>query len=766
MYGQLRVARSRAARPTLLQQRRLLATPPPPPGSGLPPTPPPTGAPVRPVVVTTTAPITPGSSTLASANTTTTRINPDPIPPPPSQPPKPPRRFFRRFLIYTTLGALTFYAASGYVSTRSDNYRDFFASNFPGGEFVADYADDHGWESFGIGSVSKKAIKSYQSVTGTQPESDKIHEAQKRVDNAEKQAVKGAEQVKAKAVEVKDAITGKQTTAQKVSDKAHELKDKAVAALHRAEDKVQHLGHDAKEKVDKATKDVPFNFSDGVEGIVREAEKALGKAEAKASNIVHKVEDAVTPAPAASTPAGPVGTVSPYTQKSRELNPTGVQPQKPSFEGKRVYDGPPLPLGHEPPPGYYIPPPAKPIAEKVEDKVEEVKQTLPLLVPKVKEFAAEEPIISQLASTIDSLTASLSTPTKSPSADANGILSKAQDDLTALNKRLHEVKAAEKERLEKTVGEKTKEFEALLKEKEAGWSKSEQGLKENWVKERQGLVDEWRKELEGELESQRQGIEQRLREEVVSQGIELQRRWLRSIKTQVETERGGRLAKLDTLTTSLKQLERVTLDNSAQLDDNVRLHKIWSALRAVQSKAEAGDVSFDEELRALKSLSKPASDVTSESTSTSANGNQNVITTTLSQLEKSGIASTGVKSFASLSSWFTNSVAPKIHSSSLVPAPEEASVLSHLASAGLSKLLFRPQPGRIEGNNVGAVLARAEYCLAEKDLDGAAREVNTLKGWPGKLADDWLREARRKLEVQQALEVVAAEATLNSLLLA
>ncbi|WVQ99710.1 hypothetical protein IAU59_006851 [Kwoniella sp. CBS 9459] len=765
MYGQLRVARSRAARQTILQQRRLLATPPPPPPrSGLPPTPPPTGTPVRPVVVTTAAPVvTPGSSTLASVNTTTTtRINPDPIPPPPPQSPKPPRRFFRRFLIYTTLGALTFYAASGYVSTKSDDYRDFFANNFPGGEFIADYADDHGWENFGYGSVSKRAIESYQSVTGKEPET-KTQKVERKVGEAKNEVVKGAEQVKAKAVEAKDAITGKQTTAQKVSDKAHELKDKAVAAIHRAEDKVQHLGHDAKEKVDQATKDVPFNFSEGVEGIVREAEKALGKAETKASDLVHKVEEAATPAP--SAPSGPPGTVSPYTQKSRELNPTGVQPQKPSFEGKRVYDGPPLPLGHEPPPGYYIPPP-KPITEKIEDKVEEIKQTLPLLVPKVKEFAAEEPIISQLASTIDSLTASLSTPTKSPSADANGILSKAQDDLTALNKRLHEVKAAEKERLEKTVGEKTKEFEALLKDKEAGWTKSEQGLKEGWVKERQTLVDEWRKELEGELESQRQGIEQRLRDEVVSQGIELQRRWLRSIKTQVETERGGRLAKLDTLTTSLKQLERVTLDNSAQLDDNVRLHKIWSALRAVQTKAESGDVSFDEELRALKSLSKPASDVTSESTSTAANGDENVISTTLSQLEKSGIAQTGVKSFASLSSWFTNSVAPKIHTSSLVPAPEEASVLSHLASSGLSKLLFRPQPGRIEGNNVGAVLARAEYCLAEKDLDGAAREVNTLKGWPGKLADDWLREARRKLEVQQALEVVAAEATLNSLLLA
>jgi mitofilin len=243
---------------------------------------------------------------------------------------------------------------------------------------------------------------------------------------------------------------------------------------------------------------------------------------------------------------------------------------------------------------------------------------------------------------------------------------------------------------------------------------------------------------------------------------------LRGIKAQVEEERGGRLAKLDHLSTSLKQLERITLDNSATLDDNVRLHKLWSALRAVQAKADAGDVAFDEELRVLKSLSAPSSPSSSTSTSASdaaATSAPSVVTAALTQLESSGIPTSGVKSLAALSSWFTTSVSPRVHSASLVPAPEQAGVVSHLASMGLSKIMFRPRPGPVDGQDVGAVLARAEWCLAEKDLDGAAREVNRLQGWPGKLAGDWLREARRALEVRQALEVVATEATLGSLLL-
>ena len=46
-------------------------------------------------------------------------------------------------------------------------------------------------------------------------------------------------------------------------------------------------------------------------------------------------------------------------------------------------------------------------------------------------------------------------------------------------------------------------------------------------------------------------------------------------------ERGGRLAGLDELTTNSKRLERVALDNSTYLDEKMRIHALWSALRAI-----------------------------------------------------------------------------------------------------------------------------------------------------------------------------------------
>lgn len=467
----------------------------------------------------TGAPVTPGSSTVVVPPTTTT---PPPPPPPPPHPPRKPRSFFRRFLLYTTVGVLTFYPLSGWLSTRSETYRDIFTSTFPGGEWVADYADEKGWEQFGFGTVSQGAMKGWQKVTGEQPATskDKVEttakdakvEAQRRAEQVKAEAEKRAAQLqktaKEKAADAKQAVVKKAEEtkaavakeASKAESEAASLKDRAVAATQEVADKAKALAADAKAKVAEATSNAPFNLSDGVEGVVREAEKALGKGEEKVEAAAKKVEEVITPS------GGP--RVLPDTQRPRELRPDTVTPVKPTHEGKELYAGPPLPLGFEPPPGYYLAGPPSAEKEPVEDSAEPAKPTLPLLVPKVKEFA-EEPIISQLASTIDSLTASLSTPSTSPSPDASSILTKAHDDLTALNQRLADVKKAEKEKLEQSIARKSEEFEAVLRSREAEKAQSEAGLKEEWKQERQTMVDEWRRALENELEAQREGIEKR-----------------------------------------------------------------------------------------------------------------------------------------------------------------------------------------------------------------------------------------------------------------
>ena len=100
-----------------------------------------------------------------------------------------------------------------------------------------------------------------------------------------------------------------------------------------------------------------------------------------------------------------------------------------------------------------------------------------------------------------------------------------------------------------------------------------------------------------------------LKTEVIAQGIELQRRWIREIKMRVEQERGGRLAKLDEIATNLKRLERVALDNAGYLDENIRVHALWSALRAVHHAVDAPERKpFREELRVLRHVAAARED--------------------------------------------------------------------------------------------------------------------------------------------------------------
>jgi mitofilin len=120
-------------------------------------------------------------------------------------------------------------------------------------------------------------------------------------------------------------------------------------------------------------------------------------------------------------------------------------------------------------------------------------------------------------------------------------------------------------------------------------------------------------------------------------------------------------------------------------------------------------------------------------------------------LDVSDVPDIGVEPLGDLAMWFVTSVAPHVSEVALVP-DENAGVLSHLASHLLSSLRFQ-RHGLVPGSDVLSVLARAEYYLNGKDLDSAARELNQLKGPAKLLLADWLDAARRRLEVQNALQV-------------
>ncbi|TFY64252.1 hypothetical protein EVJ58_g2734 [Rhodofomes roseus] len=649
---------------------------------------------------------------------------------PPTVPPKKKKSIVRRLLFYTAAGTATFYIGSAFVAFKYPPYNDVFVQQVPLGAAVVQYGEDHDWDTLTVEKAIAygKGVYNYlQGFVGGQERGDVLQRAKDAMGKTKETVVHSVE---ASTEAIQEAV---QNRVQETKDRMKQAAESMKTSVRKTEGGMAERSARVKEVV----KHEAVQFSEGVEDLVRKAEAAL------AGRAVDKLPEATT------TPAQPeVVSPQPRDNKAEETSPKDL------LNGGNVY-GAPLPIGFEPPPGFSRPAPPKkaaPPAEPAEAKP--APAPLPLVAPAVSEFGASEPVIAQLASVIDNLASFLNA---NPTAadKARDILDTATTDLTALASRIDQVKAEERTKLEARLDEQTREYTLKLLELEMEaqdkLDSQEQGFRKFFDEERTKFVQAYREKLNRELQTQSEIINERLKEEVIAQGIELQRRWIRDIKVRVEQERGGRLAKLDELATNLKRLERIALDNSDFLDENIRIHALWSALRALTHNVDAPvRKPFREELRVLRHLAAARED--------------SLVSSVLESLESSDVPDVGVEPFADLATWFSTSVAPAVSSVALVP-DQDAGVLSHLASHLVSTFTFHRQ-GLVPGNDVLSVIARAEYYLNEKDLDNAARELNQLKGPAKVLLSDWLDAARRRLEVKQALEVVQAQATLASLLVA
>ncbi|SAM60212.1 related to FCJ1-mitochondrial inner membrane protein involved in formation of crista junctions [Ustilago bromivora] len=638
-----------------------------------------------------------------------------------------------RFLLYSTLATTLFYGVSIVAALNNDRYQDFFVESVPGGERIIDYLDTHDVsqeiKNINFGGYGEKAVDVTKAAYGS------VSGAVGRVLSGDAGASESAgdeRDARLKVAETRNKAKDEaETLAQKIKSDAKKVEEEDESAFKAVQDKTSELLNRAKAAADKAEAKVRGDATE----VKRDGRNVLQRA----VDGVQVMTDI-----GANTKAAPSKSAS-----------SGKGPQE---EVKETYIGE-LPVNHEPPAGYATPrrdrglrAPEQPIARLRPDPE---APKLPLLAPSIKSLSGSEPMIAQLASTIDELTTFLKE-TPSSGAKAKGVLESAQIEFEQLSQRLETIKREEAKRVENSLAAQAKRYEAQISKQSEEAANKLSSRESDWQKsfeeERAKQMEQFKEKLEKELATQSHIINERLKEEVIAQGIELQRRWMKDINAKVEEERGGRLAKLDELATELKSLEKVSLDNSSVLDENLSVHTLWTAVRAVQhalDDSSATKVPFAEQLRVLKGTSKARDDP--------------VHAAAIEALESSDAAETGVESFTTLKQWFDNKVGPRVRQVSLVPSPETSGVLSHLASAALSPILFHKK-GLVQGEDVPSVLARAEYYLDRKDLDSATRELNQLKGWPKLLAQDWLTASRKRLEVQQALEVVQTEASLASLM--
>lgn len=363
--------------------------------------------------------------------------------------------------------------------------------------------------------------------------------------------------------------------------------------------------------------------------------------------------------------------------------------------------------------------------------------------------SASEPVVQDVVKIVNDLITVVNAD-KTHDGKYNSALDKAKSELAkvvsdinllkdGLNKSAEDkVKAAHAE-FDEAAKELVQRLDHQMQAQETHW-------KEEYENERERLQQAYKSKVKSELDAAHKVYEQKLKNELLQQSINLQKSFTKDVRDRVEAERDGRLGKLNDLSNSVHELEKLTGEWNSVVDANLKTQHLVVAVEAVKSALETQIVPkpFVTELAALKEIA----------------ADDPVVSAAISSINPTAYQR-GIPSSALLIDRFRR-VASEVRKAALLP--EDAGVASHLASLAMSKVLFK-KSGLAVGGDVEAVLARTEVLLEEGDLDAAAREMNGLQGWAKVLSKDWLSECRRVLEVRQALDVIATEARLNSLLI-
>ncbi|TVY28806.1 MICOS complex subunit [Lachnellula hyalina] len=327
-------------------------------------------------------------------------------------------------------------------------------------------------------------------------------------------------------------------------------------------------------------------------------------------------------------------------------------------------------------------------------------------------------------------------------------IGKAKRELSKVGSKIRALKDAAQKDADTKISSEREDFDRsakeLLRRVEAEMSDQQAQWQEEYQSERQRLQENYEQKLKAEIERANEVNQQRLRNGLLEQAVDMRKKFTQEVKDRVEEERAGRLGKLTDLSKTVDDLEKLTTDWNSVVDSNLKTQHLHVAVEAVRANLEKSQVprSFIRELAALKEI---ASD-------------DPVVNAAIASIKPTAYQH-GIPSSAQLIDRFRR-VATEVRKASLLP--EDAGVASHASSFVLSKLLFKKK-GLATGDDVESILTRTETFLEEGDLDGAAREMNGLKGWAKTLSRDWLGEVRKVLEVQQALDVIATEARLQSL---
>ncbi|TPX34140.1 hypothetical protein SmJEL517_g03116 [Synchytrium microbalum] len=356
----------------------------------------------------------------------------------------------------------------------------------------------------------------------------------------------------------------------------------------------------------------------------------------------------------------------------------------------------------------------------------------------------EQPIVKSLTRVVNILSSSLnSSPT---------VVNDVRDELHAIAEYVKSLSIAEAAKLKHQLEEHADKYSEILSEHvvaaETALIEQAASFKQatdEKVKEALSRIElEHAEKLQRALSAQNAEFKATMVKELAAQAEDLERYYSQEVKTRVDKERAGRLARLDHLALKLHHLERIALNAGEGLERQYNATAFRAAVDVLRDTALGAAIrtGFATEAAAIQNL-----------------GRGRAFVETLLESIPNDICKTGVATLPYLEDRFYH-VKDAVRRVQLVP--DDAGPISYMLSVGLSYFILAKE-GLVPGNDVEAIVARAEHWMREGDLDSATRELNSLRGWPKRLAKDWLKEARQRLEVEQVVDILDAHTRLQGL---
>lgn len=424
--------------------------------------------------------------------------------------------------------------------------------------------------------------------------------------------------------------------------------------------------------------------------------------------------------------------------ESKDHKGESTPPSPPESEKAKPF--PPKPKQGAPPASEQKPTPEAPIGEPESTSS---SSDLPAhLQITLLDISPNDPALEKVKAAFNDLISSINSQSTHDAAPGP-LYEFLKSSIADLNARLPTLISQTRADAESQVKAQAEYFASLHEELKVALLQERNVIANEWMaafdRERDLLQERYNERLSEELKKQGQVNDQRLENELLEQAIALRRRWMREIQSQVENERGGRLGKLAALEKSLGELTSLHNDAHTVYSKGERAKKTAVAVQALKDAALNRGGGFVTELSALKSISN----------------NDELVRAVIASIDPEAY-SKGIVSQADLASRF-QSLSLELRKIALLPP--DAGVAGHAASWVLSKLMFR-QKGYVKGDDVDSRLARVEALLEGGLLEDATREINSFSGWGRELSRDWLRDARKRLEVVQAIDVLSYPARL------